>query len=219
MSYYGSDRSEVLPYYPDQSVSDVLDIGCAEGRHGELLLSRGVADRVSGIEFEPGAATVARQVLDAVHEGDAERVLGELPSASFDGAAALDVLEHMRDPWTALADLRRVLKPGGWVVASIPNVRFILVVADLLVRGRFDYTDSGILDRTHLRFFTRRSIQGMFAKAGYSDVRIVGLDHPSRRSWVRVASRLLGDLAHRQFIVIARSGGDAVKEGGSSSAA
>ena len=207
MSYYSSDRSEVLPYYPTSRVaSHVLDIGCAEGQHGQLLASRGLAERVSGIEFEPHAAMAARQVLDTVYEGDAEQILRDLAPCSFDGAAALDILEHMHDPWAALAQLRELLRPSAWVVASIPNVRFLGVVLNLLVRGRFDYTESGILDRTHLRFFTRRSIEDLFQGAGYVDARIVGLEHPSRRVWVRLVSRMLGDLAFRQFIVVARRG-------------
>jgi 2-polyprenyl-3-methyl-5-hydroxy-6-metoxy-1,4-benzoquinol methylase len=204
MSYYGSDRREVLPFYPKRGFSHVLEVGCAEGKHGALLLAEGVAARVSGIEYEPKAASMAEAVLDTVHVGDAQDVLPQLPAERYEAAAALDVLEHLRDPWQALTDLRNVLQPGGWVIASIPNVRFVAVVLNLLVRGRFDYTDSGVLDRTHLRFFTRRSIEAMFSAAGFAEVRIVGLEHPNRRWWVRVFARLLGDLGYRQFIVIGR---------------
>lgn len=204
MSYYGSDRREILRYYPTRGFSHVLDIGCAEGRHGELLLSEGVAERVSGIENHPEAASIAERVLHHVHVGDAEEVLSTLPPESYDAAAALDILEHLPDPWKALADIRRLLQPDGWVIASIPNIRFVTVVLDLFFRGRFDYADSGILDRTHLRFFTRRSIDAMFGDAGFAHIRVIGLEHPSRRWWVRMVTRVLGDLAFRQFIVVAR---------------
>jgi 2-polyprenyl-3-methyl-5-hydroxy-6-metoxy-1,4-benzoquinol methylase len=79
----------------------------------------------------------------------------------------LDVLEHLRDPWTRLTELRTLLTPTGVVIASIPNVRNIKVLRPLLVSGEWQYQSSGILDRTHLRFFTRRTVLELFAGAGY----------------------------------------------------
>jgi 2-polyprenyl-3-methyl-5-hydroxy-6-metoxy-1,4-benzoquinol methylase len=76
------------------------------------------------------------------------------------------VLEHTRDPWNVLARYRRLLKPGGQVIASIPNIRFYAIIARLMF-NRWGYRDSGILDRTHLRFFTLATMREMFAQAGY----------------------------------------------------
>jgi hypothetical protein len=88
-------------------------------------------------------------------------------------------------------------------VASIPNVRFIKVVVDLAARGRFDYRDSGVLDRTHLRFFTRRSIVAMFEEAGFPAPMVRRLRHPMRPALERLVILGLGDFGCKQFVVLA----------------
>lgn len=147
----------------------VLDIGCASGDLGRVLKSRGC--NVAGVELDPGAAELAERVLDEVLIGD----VGELDlikhfgKESFDVVVFGDVLEHLPDP---VAVLRRVLplltKPGA-VVASIPNVAHGSVRLSLL-SGRFDYRPLGLLDSTHLRFFTRGSVHSVFREAGLAPV-------------------------------------------------
>ena len=147
----------------------ILDVGCGEGAFGALLKRRRGCE-VHGVERFPPAAAAARRVLDSVTEGDAESARLPFDDGSFDCLVYADVLEHLVDPWRALRDHVRLLRPGGRVVASVPNVRHLGVVLRLLLLGRIDYADEGILDRTHLRFFTRRSLLALLEGAGLAGV-------------------------------------------------
>lgn len=143
----------------------VLDIGCAGGDLGRVLRRRGC--RVSGVEVDPAAAQAAEQVLDEVLVGD----VGELDlvdhfgTESFDVVVFGDVLEHLADPLAVLRKVLPLLAGSGSVVASIPNVAHGSVRLSLL-QGRFDYRPLGLLDSTHLRFFTRGSVHELLREAG-----------------------------------------------------
>lgn len=146
--------------------SRVLDVGCATGRTSAAFRQRGC--RVVGIERDPEAASEAREYCEEVLVADVEeldlhRCFG---SGSFDVIVFGDVLEHLRDPVETLRRIRALLSPEGCVVASIPNVAHGAVRLALL-QGRFDYQPLGLLDETHLRFFTRDSLEQMFRHAGY----------------------------------------------------
>ena len=120
-----------------------------------------------GIEYNDEAATAAEEKLDKVISGKIEDALTELPDNYFDTIIFADVLEHLVDPYSVLELIKDKLSPEGELIASIPNVRHWSVVKQLL-EGRWDYQEWGIMDSTHLRFFTRQSIQSMFDKAGYN---------------------------------------------------
>ena len=144
----------------------VLDVGCATGTLGQVLRTQGAY--VVGVEIDPRAAAAARRVLDHVVVGDIERpgFFGEFETGSFDCVIFGDVLEHLRDPDSVVRSARRLLAAGGWLVASIPNVAHAAVRLALLT-GRFEYSETGLLDNTHVRFFTRTSVESLLAKAGY----------------------------------------------------
>lgn len=143
----------------------VLDVGCANGALGRMLKVRGC--RVSGLEMDGAAAQVAQQVLDDVLVGDVGDVdlVGHFGEASFDVVVFGDVLEHLADPCAVLKRVRPLLTGSGSVLASIPNVAHGSVRLSLL-NGRFDYRPLGLLDSTHLRFFTRGSVHELFREAG-----------------------------------------------------
>ena len=136
----------------------MLEIGCSSGETLRWLKRTGRAGRAWGIElFEP-AAQAARAHAEEVLVGDAEALIETAyATESFDLILCLDVLEHMVDPWRFVEKLHRLLAPGGRVIFSIPNVRCVKVLLPLVFLGRWRYAESGILDRTHLRFFTRSS--------------------------------------------------------------
>lgn len=143
----------------------VLDVGCATGYLGEALIARGCT--VTGIEIDSEAAEEARTRLDRVIVGDLatldlDAVLG---SDRFDVVLMGDVLEHMADPAALLLRAASLLNPGGSVVISIPNVGHGSVRLALL-QGRWQYKDRGLLDRTHLRFFTRPAVEALVRDAG-----------------------------------------------------
>jgi 2-polyprenyl-3-methyl-5-hydroxy-6-metoxy-1,4-benzoquinol methylase len=143
----------------------VLDIGCATGYLGAQLSRRGCS--VTGLERNPASAAAARRHCDEVVEGDIERPADrERLATEFDAILIGDVLEHLVDPWDTLRFVRSLLGPGGVVIASIPNVGAWTVRLGLLA-GRFEYTETGLLDRTHLRFFTRRTAHELVRGAGF----------------------------------------------------
>ncbi len=144
--------------------SDVLDVGCGEGHVAAALVERGC--RVWGIEIDPEAAVAARISCEAVVVGDVMGVSHEsLGSRPFDVILLLDVLEHLVDPLVALRHVTAWLAPGGRVIVSIPNVAHAAVRLALL-QGRFEYSETGLLDETHLRFFDRRSLGALIHDAG-----------------------------------------------------
>jgi 2-polyprenyl-3-methyl-5-hydroxy-6-metoxy-1,4-benzoquinol methylase len=143
----------------------VLDVGCAAGYLAGPLTEAGCV--VTGVEPDAAAAEGARARGATVTVGDFE--LAETRAAlagPFDAVIFGDVLEHMRDPWAALAATTALLAPGARVVASIPNIAHWSARLALL-RGRFDYAESGLFDATHLRFFTHRSARELAERAGY----------------------------------------------------
>jgi SAM-dependent methyltransferase len=164
-SYYECARPEVLARVPT-TARRVLDVGCGAGRLGEALKARQPAE-VVGIELDPEAAAAARGRLDRVVCGDVERLGEDFGPAAFDAVVAGDVLEHLRDPAALLRKVRRWLKPGGRLVASVPNVGHHTVVRGLLA-GDWTYESAGLLDHTHLRFFTRRSFGELLARCGFA---------------------------------------------------
>jgi 2-polyprenyl-3-methyl-5-hydroxy-6-metoxy-1,4-benzoquinol methylase len=145
----------------------VLDVGCSTGALGEAIKAR-TAACVYGIELSPEMADIASGRLDRVFVGDAATVIlgGGLGDSRFDTIIFADVLEHLIDPWAVLQAGARYLEPGGVVIASIPNVGHIDTICNLVFRGHWPYRERGIHDRTHLRFFTRKNIEELFAGAG-----------------------------------------------------
>jgi 2-polyprenyl-3-methyl-5-hydroxy-6-metoxy-1,4-benzoquinol methylase len=162
---YFSDTKPVLLELVDPAGLRVLDAGCGAGGNGALMKSAGAAE-VVGIELHPAAAQQARSVCDRVLEGDlADLDLEALGPAAFDLVLAVDVLEHLAKPQEVLPRLVGLLKPGGLLVACIPNVAHVWVFANLLAQT-WPQKDSGIFDRTHVRFFARRDMVALLEGAG-----------------------------------------------------
>lgn len=154
----------------DEAPSRVLELGCAGGAFGAALKEKFPAATVVGIEAGRAAAAKAATRLDRVIHGRIEEVdfaAEGLQPAEFDTVIAADFLEHLVNPWGLLEGLKPWLAPRARVLASIPNVRNVTVAGQLLAGGRFDYAERGLLDITHLRFFTLAGIRGMFEQTGY----------------------------------------------------
>jgi 2-polyprenyl-3-methyl-5-hydroxy-6-metoxy-1,4-benzoquinol methylase len=144
----------------------VLDVGCATGNLAEVLAGRGC--RVTGIDIDPEAAQQAEKHCERVIVGDVESLdLGaELDEADFDVIVFGDVLEHLKDPLQTLRRFKPFLQTEGYVIASIPNIAHGSVRLALM-QGRFRYRSLGLLDDTHLRFFTRETVEQLFKDAGF----------------------------------------------------
>ncbi len=163
--YYDQLRPEIIELIPEKC-SSVLDIGCGTGALGKYFKEKGVAE-FCGVELSHTAASEASCVLDRVIEGDIERIELPFEPEHFDCIVCADVLEHLIDPWAVMTKLRTLLKPSGCIVASIPNVGFHRIVRGL-IRGNWIYTDSGVLDRSHLRFFTWEGMKDLFENSGFT---------------------------------------------------
>ena len=150
----------------------VLDVGAATGYLAEVLVGRGC--RVTGIELEPEAARQAERYCDRVIVGNLEEMDldSEIGGDRFDVIVFGDVLEHLKDPQEVLSRFGRFLRPRGYSVASIPNIAHASVRLALL-QGEFRYRSLGLLDNTHLKFFTRETVEQLFEDAGFliSDLR------------------------------------------------
>ncbi len=174
---YPAVRRDLLHLLPT-GLGRVLDVGCGAGVLGEQLLHDGKADEVFGVDLSPEAVAAASRRLSNAYVVDLDRDRLPFERETFDTLIYGDVLEHLKFPWIALRDHRVLLKPGGRAFCSIPNVGYRAALFKLL-RQRWDYETEGLFDYTHLRFFTRRSLEAMFRDAGFVSVTSSSLRPPS----------------------------------------
>ncbi|MGM9479998.1 class I SAM-dependent methyltransferase [Roseateles sp. NT4] len=205
--YYTQSRSEVLPFVPTDCWR-VLEIGCSEGRFMAGLKAERAGIYAVGIEPFPDAAGLAAGIFDRLVQAPVEAALDELEGEEpFDCVVANDVLEHLVDPWNVLQRIRRHLAPNGCVVASLPNIRHWPTLNALFLGGRWDYTESGVLDRTHLRFFTEKSLPELFERAGLRVTTCAGINAGELPWKIALLNRLLAgrfdDARYRQFVCVA----------------
>lgn len=205
-AYPNNARNNMCQFVPI-GAEKVLDIGCNMGAFGKSLK----ADRaieVWGVEPNPNAAEKASRLLDRVINAPFDADVA-LPDSAFDVVVFNDVLEHLVDPWEALRIAARKLRPGGRVVASIPNLRQVDNLVHILLEGDFRYEPLGIRDRTHLRFFTRKSAVRLFEESGYRVEYLQGINEDwwTPSLWRRLAFRIFGkcleDTKYTQFAVVA----------------
>lgn len=199
--YFAKARTEIEPLLPAQSDRPlrVLEVGCAQGHTLEWLKKSGRCAWAAGVE--PFAqVTVPAGVIDKFFRSNIESELPDLEPASLDLILCLDVLEHLIDPWKTVERLDTLLRPGGSFIISVPNIRHYHVLIDLAFRGRFEYSAEGILDRTHLRFFTRASATDLAECGG---ARVQAVVTPGLHRWQkRLLARMgLGDLIAKQLIL------------------
>lgn len=170
IGYYEHVRRDALSIL--EPSGRLLEIGAGGG--GTLAEAKriGLAEEVIGVDRQRPLPHFAPEI-DLWIEGDLEaedtwNELSELEVNPVDSAMCLDVLEHLVDPWSTLERIRGLVRPGGQLVVSIPNVNHYSVVFPLVLRGRWDLQDAGVLDRTHLRFFVRGTIEEMIKSAGWN---------------------------------------------------
>jgi 2-polyprenyl-3-methyl-5-hydroxy-6-metoxy-1,4-benzoquinol methylase len=164
-NYYSGARRDYVAALPPNLDAAVLEIGCARGATGALALAEGKCATYVGVEMFESVGREAAKVLTHVHIGNVETMDLPYSPATFDALICSEVLEHLVDPQAALNRLVTLLKPGARVFASSPNIASWRVILALLL-GRFDYQDEGVMDRTHLRWFTPSTFAAMFKAAG-----------------------------------------------------
>jgi len=161
-------RNEFLSLIPFNA-KRILDVGCGSGDLCAGLKKKNI--EVIGIENNRQLGDKAREKLTRVFVADAEKLQLPYPEGYFDCIVCADVLEHFVGPFGFLKNYKRYLADTGLIIASIPNVRYYKIITRLILGGTWDYVDTGILDRSHLRFFTLLNMQELFNEAGYRIVK------------------------------------------------
>lgn len=175
--YYDILRPEILSLIPQKATS-ILDLGCGTGRLGKALKDRQLCT-VEGIELNKEAAGAAHNNLDKVYHDNLNRFDPAFLTRKYDVLVFADILEHLLAPWMVLKKFTGVLNDNGTVVASIPNIAHPWIISQLQ-KGLFRYELAGLLDVTHLRFFTKTTIGQLFYKAG---LKITKIDpHPHKNN-------------------------------------
>lgn len=207
IGYYDSSREDMLKYLP-RGTKKTLEFGCGSGEFSALVKDRFKAETWA-VEINEKVAREAAKKLDKVINRDAIESLDEIPDHYFDCIILFDILEHLLDPSYLLDALKTKLTNDGVIIASIPNIRYYRMVIKLIIHGNWDYKDHGILDRTHLRFFTYKSIVKMFNLLNYKILRIEGI-HPTSSRTFQVLNLLLlnsiADIRYMHFAVVAKPG-------------
>lgn len=188
--YSGNIRIDFLQWMDVRAGGAALDIGCACGGNLKWLKSANPAMECYGIELNEAAARVASSFGEVLC-ADIEQFECYSWHNKFDYIIMGDVIEHLRRPELALAKVRAWLKPGGHLVLGTPNIMHWSVLAGLLLEGDFRYEAAGILDRTHLKFFTRKSLVRMLAEAGYEVVDWNNITIPADAEHSRFSAELM----------------------------
>ena len=163
-NYYSNARLEIEPFisFP---IHSVLEIGCGEGNTLLWLRESKGVKICRGLEILPAAAERARGKGLDIAIGNVE--VGGIPfQEKNDLVLCLDVLEHLHDPWKTLCCISDSIRPGGHLIVSIPNIAHISILSDLIFNDDWKYAESGILDKTHFRFFTSRTARDLLSQAG-----------------------------------------------------
>lgn len=199
-------RKEMLQFVPLEC-KKILEVGCGDGGFSSLLKERDGVE-VWGIEIHPDAALVASKKLDKVLCGDFLEILKkDLPEHTFDCVVFNDVLEHFLYPEEILEGLKKILIKGGYLVSSLPNFRYIGNLWEIIIDKDFQYKSAGILDITHMRFYTEKSIVRLHQKSGYKVLKCQGIN-PTRSFKVKLFNLLMlnffADIFFMQFATVAQ---------------
>lgn len=202
--YYNQRRTDLSEFIPD-GPNAVMDLGCASGGLGTTLLESNKASQVVGVEiFEP-AARQAMKRYDTVHVGDIEELVLDY-DRYFDVVVCGDILEHLKEPHKTLVQIHRWLKDDGLLVCCVPNIRYWKIIKDLVLKGEWKYEQCGILDQTHLRFFTVSSFRRMLAAASFRVINEtkIYVDGRKKMALRRLSQGLLDEFFAFQVLFSAR---------------
>ncbi|WP_196140373.1 bifunctional 2-polyprenyl-6-hydroxyphenol methylase/3-demethylubiquinol 3-O-methyltransferase UbiG [Aliikangiella sp. G2MR2-5] len=202
---YANSRPEMLTFAPAHC-NKVLDVGCGEGNFAVTLKTQKNCE-VWGVDINQPASDSAAHHLDKILCVDLTENMDVIPDNYFDVIYFNDVLEHLPNPARLLKDIRKKLVPNGVVIASIPNVRHFSVLLMLLRDKDFKYEQAGIMDETHLRFFTRKSIMRLFEESDYdiNSLTPINASKSIRPKLMKLFTLgLIGnDISYLQYVVVA----------------
>jgi 2-polyprenyl-3-methyl-5-hydroxy-6-metoxy-1,4-benzoquinol methylase len=172
--YYNNQRTEMLEFFPSNSKT-VLDVGCGQGSFAKQIKDL-YHTETWGIEYMESHALEAQKVLDKVFIGECEKFIEDLPDNYFDAIYFNDVLEHLFDPYKVLEKMKQKLTAKGMIISSLPNIRYHSALKMLILNKDWKYEDSGVMDHTHVRFFTKKSIERMYNSLGFKILQHKGIN-------------------------------------------
>ncbi|MDD5064774.1 MAG: class I SAM-dependent methyltransferase [Phycisphaerae bacterium] len=206
-NYFSNIRWDIINLIP-AGKNKILEIGCGTGNTGKVLKEQGKALEVIGIEKIPQAAESAKKNLNSVITADIETVEMPFDKGYFDYIIAADILEHLYNPWLTISNLKKYIKKDGFIITSIPNIRHWRIVRELILKGNWTYNNAGLLDDTHIRFFTKKTMMKMIQSAGFTINLIIPkfkLEPANRYNILNnLTLHLLEEFWAQQYIIMAR---------------
>jgi len=205
VKYFSQTRPEMHKYLP-ATASKILDVGCGEGR---FLSEQPLSSKIEkwGMDIDAISAMIAEEKYHKVLIGDVQSNFASLPNDYFDCIVFNDILEHLVNPEEILLMANSKLLHNGTIIASIPNVRYITNLINLNLKKNWEYEEHGILDRTHLRFYTKKSIINMFLRLNFEIVKLEGINaiKDFRFTLLNIMSLgYLSDTRYLQYAVVAK---------------
>jgi len=203
-AYFQNVRMDVVKYLPE-GLDRVLEVGCGQGCTLEWLKNERSCAWVAGVEIDAASALKARSKLDVLYEGNIEDMDLPIEKGSLDAVLCPDVLEHLLDPWGMVKKLTVFLKDDGYFILSVPNIRHFKVLYPLLFKGEWEYQEHGILDRTHLRFFTKKTALALVDGMHLDAIEATGLDSRTKAGKLnKLTLGLFKSFFEFQYIIVAR---------------
>ncbi|SDG76445.1 class I SAM-dependent methyltransferase [Psychroflexus sediminis] len=172
--YYFNKRPEMLEFCPEDAKT-ILDVGCGQGAFAKQIKDK-YHTETWGIEYMRSHGEKAEKILDKVFIGECEKFIDDLPNDYFDVIYFNDVLEHLIDPYMVLNKMKNKLTKKGRIISSIPNIRYHSALKSLVLKKDWKYEESGVMDHTHLRFFTKKSIKRMYEDLGFKIITHKGIN-------------------------------------------
>lgn len=170
-NYFSNIRWNIIDLIPEGN-HRVLDVGCGDGATLKKLKELGKASEIYGIEIYEDITEKLSQDLDKIIIGDIESIDLQFNYKYFDYIIFGDILEHLINPNKILHQYKKLLKDDGYIIASIPNIKYFRILLRLIIFDEFKYSDDGILDQSHLRFFTKKEIKKMFHNENFEIIHI-----------------------------------------------
>ena len=207
--YFTRPRKDLISFLPERTGLKILEIGAGGGDTLIELKQSGKASEVTGIELFALDGTYQNNALiDRFIVGNIEEIKPDLRTNYFDAILFGDVLEHLLDPWSVVKNVSGFLKPGGLLIASIPNIRSMQAFKKIFLEGDFGYTSEGLFDKTHYRWFCKKNMIHLLTPTSFELVSVTSNLELKKGSGTRILNRLTGrffeDFLTVQFITVTR---------------
>lgn len=205
--YFTQIREDLISQIPSKHSNRVLEIGAGGCDTLVALKERGIASEVYGVElFAIPDSNQQNALIDKLFVGDIEKQTPDYPTKYFDVILCGDVLEHLVDPWATVKKISKFLKKDGVIIVSCPNIREITNWSRILLNGSFQYETSGIMDKTHLRFFCKKDLVNLMTTEELKPIVVIGnyFIAPRRKQFSSFHFGLLDSFLAPQNIVVSR---------------